>query len=195
MATELPIDTVPAKLTTAKQKSFGYDFAKDIEDYEVWDEIEIGAEYTAAQTFEVELEDLLAYARGVEDENPLFTDPSYAEESVFGEIIPHPLFLVQVGFYCIEKGRGSWIRSPGAANPGQVTEILENFRLGEVITVRMTAYDKWVRGKRHFARYRLRYYNQHGALKAIWWLTLILPRDRDQLRFYASQASLYSREA
>ena len=59
---------------TEKQKDFKADFLDEtqIENYEFWDEIEIGKETEIPGQFEVKAEDLKAFARGVPDDNPIF---------------------------------------------------------------------------------------------------------------------------
>ena len=172
-------------LKTEKQKAFGYDFFLDAESYEVWDEVKIGAEYWSEQTFEVTREDMLAYAQGVMDPNPLFNDEEHARQSMYGELVPHPLFCVVIAFWCIStKGRGSWIRSPGAINPGQRIEVYDHFRIGDVIRVKQTAWDRWTRRDWHYLTYKLDYYDQNDVLKAIWYCTLILPESRARLMEY-----------
>lgn len=173
-------------LKTEKQKAFEYDFCKDAETYEVWEEIVIGEEYESAQTFEIKKEDMLSYAEGVLDPNPLFNDEALAGKSTFGRLVPHPLFCVLIAFWCIEKGRGSWIRSLGAMNPGQRIALYEPFEVGEVISVKQKSYDKWIKRNKHYVTYQLDYYNQKGARKATWWLTLIIPRTRKELLEYAA---------
>ena len=173
-------------LKTEKQKAFEYDFCKDAETYEVWEEIVIGEEYESAQTFEIKKEDMLSYAEGVLDPNPLFNDEALAGKSAFGRLVPHPLFCVLIAFWCIEKGRCSWIRSPGAMNPGQRIALYEPFEVGEIISVKQKSYDKWIKRNKHYVTYQLDYYNQKSARKATWWLTLILPRTREELLEYAA---------
>jgi len=65
---------------TEKQKSFSANFLErqQIEDYEFWDDIEIGKETVIPFKFEVKAEDVIAYAEGVPDSNPVFYDEEYA---------------------------------------------------------------------------------------------------------------------
>jgi acyl dehydratase len=172
-------------LKTEKQKSFEYDFCKDAEIYEVWDEIVIGEEYDSTRAFEIKKEDMTSYAESVLDDNPLYHDEEFAAKSHFGRLIPHPLFLVLIAFYCIDKGKCSWIRSPGAMNPGQRIAMHEPFKVGEIISVKQKSYDKWIKRNKHFVTYQLDYYNQKGTLKGTWWITLILPPTREELLKHA----------
>jgi acyl dehydratase len=176
-------------MVTAKQREFEYDFIKDAASYEVWAEVEIGREYEAKQKFLVKEEDILSYNLGVLESDPLFTEPDHARQhSPTGTLLQHPLFLVQMAFYCIEKGPGNWIRTPGARNPGQRIEWHEPFQVGEEITMKMTAWDKWVRRGKYYLTYKCDFYNEDGVLKASWWATLILPPTREEvLRFAAME--------
>jgi len=116
----------------------------------------------------------------------LLIDPNYAaKHSPTGELIQHPLFVVQVAFYCIENGSGSWIRSPGARNPGQKIELFEPFKAGETISMTVSPFDKWIRRGKHYITDKLDFYNQYGVHKATWWLTLILPPNRSAMLHFA----------
>src|SRR3989304_1846655 len=176
------VDRLRDYMTTAKQREFDYDFLKGAHTYETWEEVEIGRQYEAKQTFLVTEEDILAYNRGVSETEPLVVDPESARKSApTSQICQHPLFLVQIAFYCIEKGPCNWIRTPGARNPGQRMDFFEPFRPGEVITMRETAADKWIRRDKHYLQYKLDFHNQDEVLKATWWLTLILPPNREAI--------------
>lgn len=158
-------------LKTKKQKGFVFDFSQNADQYEKWEEVEIGKEFESQRKFEVTLEDIVAYTKGVTDDNPLMNDPKYA-----GKIVEHPLFCVQVAFWCIGTGSCSWIRTPGAINPGQKIEIFKPFEVGDMITLKQKAHDKWIKRDKRYLTYGLYYYNQKNELCAIWWLTLILPK-------------------
>src|SRR6201992_3374820 len=109
--------------TTAKQRDFEWDFTQGVEAYETWDEIEVGRSGPGARVFEVTAEDIVSFNRSCLETDPMLFDPEYAAAHVgLGQ---HPLFVVQVVFYCIDTGIGSWLRSPGARNPGQRIELLE----------------------------------------------------------------------
>jgi hypothetical protein len=93
--------------------------------------------------------------------------------------------VVQVGFYCVGTGFGSWCRSPGARNPGQHIELHEAFRVGEVITLTITHWDKWIRGKNHYMQDKHEHRNQDGILKAEWWPQLLLRATRADVKKFA----------
>jgi acyl dehydratase len=170
--------------TTMKQRDFDWDFLAGVDRYEVWDEIEIGSSGTCSRTFVVEEEDIVSFNLSALESDPLLVDPEHARGH--GGLLHHPLFVVQVVFYCIDTGIGSWIRSPGARNPGQLIEVFEPFRLGEEITATITHVDKWIRRGHHYLEDRVELTNQAGVAKATWHVRLLLPPTRAELRRWAS---------
>lgn len=167
---------------TDKQRAFDRDFIAGADDYEVWEEVEIGETYDAAQSFEVKEEDLRSFAKGAMDDNPVMRSAEDADDAGFEQLVEHPMFISEIAFWCIEKGpHGDWIRTPGAMNPGQHIERFERFEVGEEITIEQTPVDKWVTNGLHYLTSRLDFYNDAGALKARWWGTLILPPTREDL--------------
>lgn len=170
--------------TTEKQREFEWDFTAGVDRYEVWDEIEIGRSEPAQNTFRVEEEDILAFNVAALETDPMLVDPEHAAQH--GGLVQHPLFVVQVAFYCIGTGIGSWIRSPGARNPGQDIELYEPFRVGDEITATVTHWDKWIRRGHHYMQDLVEFYDQHGELKARWYATLLLPPTRADLERFAS---------
>lgn len=170
--------------TTAKQRDFEWDFTRGTEAYETWDEIEVGRSGAGARIFEVTEEDMVSFSRSCLETDPMLVDPQYA--AAHGGLRPHPLFIVQVVFYCIDTGIGSWLRSPGARNPGQRIELFEPFRVGERISATITHLDKWIRRDKNYLEDRVELRNQDGVLKAIWYTRLILPPNRAELTRYAS---------
>ncbi len=173
-------------MTTQKQCGFETDFKLDVDQYEVWDELEIGRTAKGAQTFLVTEEDILAWNLSTSEDDPLFVDPGAARAEGHDHVVAHPLFAVQIAFYCVERGTGNWLRSPGAYNPGQRLEFFEPFKVGEEITLTITAQDKWIRRGKHYVRDRYEYHNQKGTLKAIWYATLIVPVNRAELKRFAA---------
>lgn len=175
-----------AHFSTQKQRHFESNFLKDAEVYETWDEVEIGRAFPGKLKFTVTAEDILSYNRTMRETDPLMVDPAFAAtNSSTGGLIEHPLFVVQVAFYCIENGPGSWIRSPGARNPGQKIELFEPFVVGETISMTVLAHDRWVRRGKHYITDKLDFHNEKGVLKATWWLTLIIPPDRKGILEFA----------
>ncbi len=165
--------------STAKQREFDWDFTADVDRYEVWDEVEIGASGPAERTFLIEEEDVLAFNRAALETDPLLVDPDHAR--AHGGLVVHPLFLVQIAFWCIGKGIGSWIRSPGARNPGQEIEQFEPLHVGEEIHLTLTHWDKWIRRGHHYLQDRVDFRDRDQVLKARWFATLILPPTRSDL--------------
>jgi len=163
---------------TQKQKIFDFDFLKNADKYEVWDEIDFNRESTSKITYEVTLEDLKSYAEGALDTNPLFVDEDYAKKSVYGEIISHPNFSIVILFWCLREGIGDWIRTPGSINPGHRWEFYEPFRVGDIIRVKTKPYDRWIKRGRHYLTYQMDFIDQNDRLKQRYWCTLILPKTR-----------------
>lgn len=164
-------------LKTRKQKAFEYDFFKSSEHYERWEDVDFEKVYDLPRTFHVEVEDIKAYSEGVLDDNPLFNDEEEAKKGPYGGLIAHPLFLTQIAFWVTgESGPGSWIRTPGAINPGQEIEFYEPIRPGDTIRARSRFHDKWIKRGKRYLTYLTEYYNQKDQLVAKWWGTLILPQ-------------------
>lgn len=171
--------------TTEKHHQFDTDFYIDAESYEVWDEVDFAnlKEADGENTFTIKAEDLKFYAEGCLDDNPYMTDEEFAKKSPYGGLVPHPIFVTTLGFWCIGvKGRGNWIRTPGARNPGQQIEIYENFKVGETIHIKLRPYDRYEKRGKYYLKYAIDYYNEKNVLKATWILALILPRTRDEIR-------------
>ena len=166
-------------LNTKKQKAFEYDFFNRAEGYETWEDVDFDGLYDIDKTFIVEVEDIKNYSEGILDDNPLFNDEEAAKEGPYGGLIAHPLFLTPIGFWLTgDSGPGSWIRTPGAINPGQVIEFYEPIRPGDTIRAKSRFHDKWIKRGKRYLTYLTEYYNQKDQMVAKWWITLILPRSR-----------------
>ena len=164
-------------LTTKKQKAFESDFFKKAEEYEKWEDVDFDGTYEIERTFEVEEEDIKTYSEGILDDNPLFNDKQAAGKGPFGGLIAHPLFLTPLGFWLTgDSGPASWIRTPGAINPGQTIEFYEPIRPGDTIRAKTRFFDKWIKRGKRYLTYEIEFYNQKEQLAAKWWITLILPR-------------------
>lgn len=170
--------------TTAKQREFQWDFTTGTDRYEVWDEIEIGRSGPAQNSFRIEEEDVLSFNRAALETDPMMVDPDHAREH--GGLGIHPLFVVQIAFYCIGTGIGSWIRSPGARNPGQDIEFFAPFRIGDEISATVTHWDKWIRRGHNYMQDQVEFHDEDGELKARWFATLLLPPNRVELERFAS---------
>jgi len=170
---------------TEKHYQFSTNFFTDAESYEVWDEIDFSnlEEVDGENTFTIKAEDLKFYAEGCLDDNPYMTDEEFAKRSPYGGLVAHPLFTTTICFWCVGiKGRGNWIRTPGARNPGKKHEYYENFRVGETIHIKLRPYDRYEKRGKYYLQYRIDMYNQDNVLKASSFTTLILPRTRDDIR-------------
>jgi acyl dehydratase len=187
------LDEMAKYQRSAKQKEFNANFLvkEDVEGYEFWDEIEIGKESVIPVKFEVKAEDLAAYAEGVPDSNPIFYDEDYARQCGHDGIVAHPMFGTYVGFFLMRQGHGSWIRTPGARNPGQIIEWYDPIKVGDVLTMKLKGHDKWVKRGKYYMRYLSETFDQHGKLKTRMYVTLILPRSReDVLKFVDGKHAL-----
>ncbi len=154
---------------TEKQKGFQFDFFVDQSKYEKWEDIVIGTEGFGERTFKVKREDIDSYVDCTMEENPVFKD-----EEGLGLVAP-PMFITPVVFWIAGTGSGSWIRTPGAINPGQKIEFYEPIREGDEIKIRSEAYDKYIKRGKRYLTYYSELINQRGELVAKWWGTLILP--------------------
>lgn len=181
---------------TKKQKEFfsdlsNWDFLNKADKYEVWDEIDFNREAVTDIAYEITLEDAINYAQGALDDNPLFVDEKYAKNSRYGEIIPHPMITTAIEFWCLRKGLGDWIRTPGSRNPGMRWEFYEPLRVGDIIRLRLKPYDRWIKRQKYYLTYQMDFIDQNGTKKLTHWVTLILPKTREDLaRFMKGEHAL-----
>lgn len=170
---------------TAKHARFSTDFFADAESYEVWEEIDFSdlREVDGENTFEIKAEDAVFFAEAAGETHPLLVDEGAAKRAAYGQLFVHPVFITSIIFWCVgTKGKGNWIRTPGARNPGQSCVIHEYLTVGETIHIKMKPHDRFIkRGKYHLV-YKVDLYNQHNVLKVETWTTLILPPDRESIR-------------
>jgi acyl dehydratase len=170
---------------TEKHHQFSTNFFTHAENYEVWDEIDFSnlEEVDGENTFTIKAEDLTFYAEGCLDDNPYMTNEEFAKKSSYGGLVPHPIFTTTICFWCVgTKGKGNWIRTPGARNPGQYIEYYEDFKVGETIHIKLRPYDRYEKRGKYYLQYKINLYNQDNVLKASTISTLILPRTRDDIR-------------
>ena len=173
-------------IETEKQRNFERRFHLGWEEYETWEEATVGDQAPASHTFTVASEDIASYNRACGETDPLYVDAEYARKhSPTGELLQHPIFATTIGFYSIGSfGIGSWMRTPGARNPGQLIEINEPFRDGEVITTTVTTRRKFIQRGKHYLTMFMEFHNQDGVLKGTWDCSLILPASKaDVARF------------
>jgi acyl dehydratase len=180
---------------TEKQKTFfeenEWDFLRSADEYEAWDEIDFNRETVTDISFKVTLEDIKNYAKGALDTNPLFNNEEYAKNSFFGEIIAPPMISTAVEFWCLRKGMGNWIRTPGSRNPGMSWEFYGHIRVGDEIRLRVKPFDRWIKRKKYYLTYQMDFIDQNDAVKMRHWVTLILPKTRaDLIRFMEGEHAL-----
>lgn len=181
-------DRLNRYVETDKQHHFAKDFMTGWEDYETWDEAVVGASGPAQRTFRITAEDIVAYNRACGESDLLMVDTGHAAlHSPTGQLLQHPVFVTAIAFYSLgEKGIGTWIRTPGARNPHQHIEILEPFRINEVITTVVTTHDKFTQRKKPYLQMKLEFRNEEGTLKARWHCSLILPATRAEISRFAN---------
>lgn len=170
---------------TEKHPQFSTDFFEDAEKYEVWDEIDFMdlKEVKGENVFEIKNEDVIFFAEASLEDHPMMTDEHYAKNSEYGEIFISPLFITSIIFWCVgTKGKGNWIRTPGALNPGQSCVFHEHMRVGETIHIKMKPHDRFIKRGNHYLQYKVDLYNQNDVLKSETISTLILPKDRESIR-------------
>lgn len=167
-------------LITKKQKAFEHNFFKHAEKFEKWEEVDFDGVFENERTFTVEAEDIITYSEGIADDNPLFNDEEAARQGPFGTLTAHPLFLTPVGFWFTgDGGPGSWVKTPGAINPGQKIEFYEPICVGDILRQKSRFFDKWIKRGKRYLTYESEYFNQNDKLVAKWWVTLILPTSKE----------------
>lgn len=172
-------------LETEKQRSFSHDFIDGWETYEMWDTVEVGVERISPHRFVVTEEDVLSFNRSLGETDPLMVDPAHARVNApDGKLVAHPLIIVPIAFYASVDGYGTWIRTPGARNPGQRIEFLDPIRVGDEISSHLTTVDRWVRRGNHYIT-NLHELHATDRIVARWWVTLILPPNREAVGAYA----------
>ena len=173
---------------TTKHHEFSTDFFADAESYEVWEEIDFSTieEVEGQRSFTITAEDARFFAEASLTPHPSMCDEAYAAASSYGELFVHPVFITSIIFWCVGMGRGNWIRTPGARNPGQSCVFHEYLRVGETIRIRMRPHDRFVKRGKYHLQYKVDLYNQDGVLKVETITTLILPKDRDGIRKFLS---------
>ncbi|MEM2214209.1 MAG: MaoC family dehydratase [Candidatus Nezhaarchaeales archaeon] len=113
-------ELVKKYLKTEKQKTYNYDFFIDEEKYIKWEDVDIGMEAWSERVFEVKAEDVEAYLEATENYNPIFRDEEFCKNTVWGKPIAPPMFLTTIAFWLVgDSFVGSWVKTPGAINPGQ----------------------------------------------------------------------------
>src|SRR5271170_6162883 len=156
---------VPARLDryieTDKQRRFARDFLSGWENYETWEQARVGDIAPAQRTFEITEEDILSYNRACGETDPLMVDPAYAQEhSPTRQLLQHPIFVTAIGFYTVgERGIGTWMRTPGARNPGQRIDLGDPSCSGDIITTTVTIHDTIVQQEKPYLHMQLDIHN------------------------------------
>jgi acyl dehydratase len=180
-------ERLAAMAHTSKQREYPRDFLATWHDHVTWDRAPMREPVKLPGEFIVEEEDVLAYNRALGETDPLLVDPDYAREHApGGTVVVHPLFTTSVGFFMAPDTPLSWTRTPGARNPFQRVEIREPIRIGDRLSLTVENTDRYIRRGKHYLSAHVVMSDQHGAVKAESWATLILPANQDEARAFAT---------
>lgn len=173
---------------TKKQREYARDFVATWRDHVTWDRAPMREPVALPGEFVVEEEDVLAYNQALGETDPLLVDPDYAREHApGGAVVVHPLFTTSIGFWLAAPGTSlSWTRTPGARNPFQRVVIREPIKIGDRLTLTVENTDRYIRREKHYMSAHVVMSDQHGAVKAESWATLILPANQDEARAFAT---------
>ncbi|MBA3031145.1 MAG: MaoC family dehydratase [Desulfobacteraceae bacterium] len=138
-----------------------------------WDELEVGESYDTAP-FVVTRERIEKYAAGTEDNNPFYLDEAAALNSQFKGMIAPPTIIVPIVFAAIRPD--SWVKMPGAVNPGQKLEFGVPVRVGDLIQCKIVLIDKMIKRGKKYTVARMHITNQNDEMVCIWTGGLVLPK-------------------
>lgn len=112
------------------------------------------------------------YIEGTEDYNPVFVDEMAARESQFEGLIAPPTIVVPIVFASLPPD--SWIKMPGAINPGQSLELGVPVRAGDTVFCQSKLIDKYIKRHKKYTLAEFRITNQNGELVCLWRGGLVL---------------------
>jgi len=131
----------------------------------------IGTELRTAGSVNNEYADrmaILRFCEGIGDDNPLWTDPDYAAQGPYKEIIAPPSFI----FACLGSVQVGW-RGLGGFHAETIIDFYRPIRVDDRVTARVffDGFDGPIEqsnfaGRRIKDYLRQEYYNQHGELVA-----------------------------
>lgn len=150
---------------------FEKDFFKAEAKQRSWEELVVGEVYDT-EPFMITMERIRLYAEGTEDFNPVYLDETVAKESQFGGIIAPPTIVVPIVFAAVSPD--SWIKMPGAINPGQNLEFGVPVRPGDTLSCRATLIDKYLKRGKKYSIADFHITNQRGEMVCNWKLGLVL---------------------
>ena len=126
-----------------------------------FDDIVIGEEIPTKKCI-LTKEMIQKYADAIEDHNPLYFDEGYAKESQFGGLIAPPSIHALLLFECTFDEDDA--RATGVINMGQTWSYDVPARPGDIITLRRTLRDKYIRSNRLFVHHENIFLNQDGQV-------------------------------
>ncbi|WP_051327175.1 MaoC family dehydratase [Desulfatibacillum aliphaticivorans] len=150
---------------------FEKDFFKHESQQRSWDDLVVGETYDA-EPFEVTPERIQLYVEGTEDFNPFFTDEEAAKNSQFEGLIAPPTILTPIVFAAVSPD--SWIKMPGAINPGQRWEFGVPVRPGDTIYCHIKLRDKYIKRGKKYAMSEMHITNQNDEFVCRWTGGLVL---------------------
>lgn len=150
---------------------FEKDFFKHEKSQRSWEELIVGEEYDTEPIL-VTAERIRMYAEGTEDYNPLFLDEMVAKESQFEGLIAPPTIVVPIVFASLPPD--SWVKMPGAINPGQKLEYGVPVRPGDTIYCKAKLIDKYIKRNKKYTVANFMITNQNGELVCQWTGGLVL---------------------
>lgn len=150
-------------------------FEKDIFVHEKkqrsWEDLVVGEIYDTVP-FVVTEERIKMYIDGTEDFNPVYVDEKEAGVSQFGGLIAPPTIVVPIVFASLPTD--SWVKMPGAINPGQTLELGVPVRAGDTLSCQSKLIDKFIKRNKKYAIVEFRITNQNGEFVCLWQGGLIL---------------------
>jgi acyl dehydratase len=150
---------------------FEKDFFKHEQKQRSWNELIVGEEYDTIP-FEVTPERIKLYAEGTEDNNPFYSDEEAAKNSQFGGLVAPPTILTPIVFASLPPD--SWVKMPGAINPGQKWEFGVPVRPGDTISCNIRLADKFLKRNKKYALAEMIITNQKKELVCKWTGGLVL---------------------
>lgn len=152
-------------------KRFERDFFKHEKEQRSWDDLVVGETYDT-EPFLVTEDRIKQYIEGTEDYNPIFTDQEVANKSQFEGLIAPPTIVVPIVFASMPPE--SWVKMPGAINPGQNLTFGVPVRAGDTISSQATLVDKYIKRDKKYAIAEFTIKNQNDELVCFWEGGLVL---------------------
>ncbi len=152
---------------------FEKDFFLHDDRQRTWDQLEVGEEYETVP-FVVTRERIEKYAQGTDDLNPFYLNEDAAGKSQFKGIVAPPTIVVPIVFAATPPN--SWVKMPGAVNPGQKLEFGVPVRIGDTIHCTIKLIDKIYKRDKKYTVAEMNITNQNNETVCIWTGGLVLPK-------------------